>query len=326
MSRLFFEDFLPGSVDLPGSVTVSRDDILAFAREYDPQPFHLDEEAAQQAFAAGLIASGWHSCALMMRLVAEGLLLDSSCMGAPGIEEVRWMKPVRPGDTLRARCTTLDTKTSRSRPEMGLVHFRLELLNQREEVVLDQVNWIIFGRRDGVASSEAGDKPVTPAGGAAPSASPAPDGPAADGSEDLGSHRFEAEEIIRFARAFDPQPFHIDPDAAARSHFGGLCASGWHTAAVWMRLMVEHRRRASQAAIARGETATTLGVSPGFSDLRWLKPVYAGDTVSYASALLEERPSASRPGWSVVSRRNTGTNQKGERVFEFTGKVFQRSA
>lgn len=326
MPKLFFEDFAPGSVDLPGSITLGRDDVVAFAREYDPQPFHLDEEAAQQTFAGGLIASGWHSCALMMRLLADGLLLGSSCMGAPGIEEVRWLGPVRPGDTLVARCTTLDTKTSRSRPEMGIVQFRLELFNQRKEAVVSQTNWIMFGRRDAAPHQSADETSRSPDAaqfGSRTGSALSIDGPGADEVHDLGSHRFDAEEIIRFARAFDPQPFHIDPEAAARSHFGRLCASGWHTAAMWMRLMVDHRQRSSRAMLARGESPAALGVSPGFTDLRWLKPVYAGDTITFASRLLEKRPSATRPGWGLVSHRNTGDNQHGERVFEFTGKVFQ---
>lgn len=328
MCKLAFEDFAPGTQDLPGSTTVTRDDIVGYAREYDPQPFHLDEEAAQKTFAGGLIASGWHSCAIMMRLVAGGLLLDSSCMGAPGIEEVRWAKPVRPGDTLRARCTTLGTRVSRTRPEMGFVHFRLELLNQRQETVLSQVNWIMFGRRDVLAALPAGEQQSSGKAedSARPNGSAVSEGLAPAEAHDLGSHRFDADEIIRFARAFDPQPFHIDSEAAARSHFGALCASGWHTAAVWMRRMVEYRRRVSAEMLARGEQPPTLGVSPGFTDLRWLKPVYAGDTIAYASTLLEERPSASRPGWSLTSSRNTGVNQRGERVFEFTGKVFVKAA
>jgi acyl dehydratase len=329
MSKVAFEDFAPGTQDLPGSTTVTRDDIVAYARAYDPQPFHLDEEAAQKTFAGGLIASGWHSCAMLMRLVADGLLLDSTCMGAPGIEEVRWLKPVRPGDTVRARCTTLGTRVSRSRPEMGFVHFRLELLNQRQEMVLSQVNWIMFGRRDASAVPSPGEERSSgkPEASARPNGSAVPEraAPPAE-AHDLGSHHFDPEEIIRFARAFDPQPFHIDSDAAARSHFGALCASGWHTAAVWMRRMVEYRRRAAEAMLARGEQPPALGVSPGFTDLRWLKPVYAGDTIAYASTLLDERPSASRPGWSLASSRNTGVNQHGERVFEFTGKVFVKGA
>ncbi len=141
-------------------------------------------------------------------------------------------------------------------------------------------------------------------------------------TRDLGGYTFAADEIIRFAKQFDPQVFHVDPEAAKRSHFGGLCASGWHTAAVWMKLMVDFRRRAREATLARGERPGELGPSPGFKDLRWLKPVYAGDTISFASTFVEKRPSASRPGWGLAFHRNTGDNQHGERVFEFTGAAF----
>src|SRR5581483_11620241 len=99
----------------------------------------------------------------------------------------------------------------------------------------------------------------------------------------LGSHLFTAAAIKSFAGRFDPQRFHVDEDEAKRSHFGALCASGWHTAVVWMRLMVEFRAREAAARIARGEKAATIGPSPGFRELKWLKPVYAGDTISYES-------------------------------------------
>src|SRR5919112_4118828 len=100
-----FEDLPPGVTESFGPLTVSKDDILAFAREFDSQPFHVDEIAAKDSFIGTLIASGWHTCSINMRLVAEGFLLDSTSMGAPGIEEVKWLKPVRPDDTLRSRMT-----------------------------------------------------------------------------------------------------------------------------------------------------------------------------------------------------------------------------
>jgi acyl dehydratase len=139
---------------------------------------------------------------------------------------------------------------------------------------------------------------------------------------DLGRHRFTAEEIKAFARRFDPQPFHLDEAAAARSHFGALCASGWHTAATWMRLLVEHQRREDEALGARGEPAAALGPSPGFRELKWLRPVYAGDSVSYATEVIARRPSNSRPGWGLMSLRNTGVNQKGEPVISFVSTAF----
>jgi acyl dehydratase len=139
---------------------------------------------------------------------------------------------------------------------------------------------------------------------------------------DLGRHTFSAADIKAFARRFDPQPFHVDEAAAARSHFGALCASGWHTAAVWMRLMVEHQRREDAARRGRGEQVAELGPSPGFRELKWLKPVYVGDTVSYATEIIETRPSNSRPGWGLIMLRNTGVNQRGEPVISFVSVAF----
>jgi acyl dehydratase len=138
-------------------------------------------------------------------------------------------------------------------------------------------------------------------------------------TDELGSHTFTAGEIKAFARQYDPQPFHLDEEAARDSAFGALCASGWHTAAIWMRLMV--RRRQEEEAAATGPSAR-LGPSPGFRDMKWLKPVYAGDTITYASTLVDKRPSGSRPQWGLVTHRNTGVNQKGELVFEFQATAF----
>jgi acyl dehydratase len=138
----------------------------------------------------------------------------------------------------------------------------------------------------------------------------------------LGSHTFLADDIKAFAARFDPQPFHLDETAAARSHFGALCASGWHTAAVWMRLMVEHQRSHDAARRRRGEPVAALGPSPGFRELKWLKPVYAGDTISYATEIVETRPSNSRPGWGLITLRNTGINQRGEPVISFISVAF----
>jgi acyl dehydratase len=139
---------------------------------------------------------------------------------------------------------------------------------------------------------------------------------------DIGRHTFTAEDIKSFATRFDPQPFHLDEEAAARSHFGALCASGWHTACVWMRLMIEYRRREDEERRARGEAVAQLGPSPGFRDLKWIKPVFAGDTVSYGIEILETRPLNSRPGWGMIFTRNTGLNQHGEPVISFISSAF----
>jgi acyl dehydratase len=138
---------------------------------------------------------------------------------------------------------------------------------------------------------------------------------------ELGSHTFTAEDIKAFASRYDPQAFHIDEEQAARSHFGGLCASGWHTGAVCMRLIVLAEQREAQAQRARGEAVPKLGPSPGVRDLRWHKPVYAGDTISYAAEIKELRD-ASLPGYGLVVSQTTGTNQAEELVYSALGAVF----
>ena len=139
---------------------------------------------------------------------------------------------------------------------------------------------------------------------------------------EVGRHTFTADNIKAFARRFDPQLFHLDEAAAARSHFGALCASGWHTAAVWMRLMVEHQRSEDDARRARDEPVAVLGPSPGFRELKWLKPVYVGDTITYSTEVIETRASSSRPDWGLMTIRNTGVNQKGEPVISFISVAF----
>jgi acyl dehydratase len=139
---------------------------------------------------------------------------------------------------------------------------------------------------------------------------------------EIGRYTFTAEAIKAFAARFDPQPFHLDEAAAARSPFGRLAASGWHTTYVWMRLLIEHRRREDAARLARGEPVAVLGPSPGFRALQWLKPIFAGDTISYATETIEKRPSLSRPQWGIVTARNSGTNQNGEPVLSFLSTAF----
>jgi acyl dehydratase len=141
-------------------------------------------------------------------------------------------------------------------------------------------------------------------------------------ASDIGRHTFTAEEIKAFAGRFDPQPFHLDEAAGARSHFGALCASGWHTACVWMRLLITYRRREDEQRRARGEAVAQLGPSPGFRDLKWLKPVHAGDTISYATEVVEMRPLNARPGWGIIFVRNVGVNQRGEPVISFISSAF----
>jgi len=135
---------------------VTREEIVAFAAEYDPQPMHLDEQAARATLLGGLVASGWHSCCILMRMLTDNFLVDASFMGAPGVEEVRWLAPVRPGERITARATVLETRASRSRPDMGFVKFRFELIGPSDQPVMSLVVSPMFGRRTATASPELG--------------------------------------------------------------------------------------------------------------------------------------------------------------------------
>jgi acyl dehydratase len=139
---------------------------------------------------------------------------------------------------------------------------------------------------------------------------------------EVGRHTFNADEIKTFARRYDPQLFHLDEAAAAASHFGALCASGWHTAVVWMRLTVDHRRGLADAARTRGEPVAGIGPALGFREMKWLKPVYAGDTIAYKTEVIETRASVSRPGFGLMTIRSTGANQNGEPVISFVSTTF----
>lgn len=138
----------------------------------------------------------------------------------------------------------------------------------------------------------------------------------------IGSFAFTADNIKAFAAKFDPQAFHLDEEAGRNSIFGGLAASGWHVCAVWMKVMVADFQREAAARAARGEPAVSPGPSPGFRNLKWIKPVLAGDTLSYEWEAISTRASDTRPEWGLVNFFNTGTNQRGERVFSFEATVF----
>jgi len=139
---------------------------------------------------------------------------------------------------------------------------------------------------------------------------------------EFGSYLFTKENIVRFAQKYDPQPFHLDEEAAKKSLFGGLCASGWHTGAACMRKIVDFNKAQYEAAIAHGEKPLPGGPSPGFKNLKWLKPVFAGDTVTYSSEITELRESATRPQWGIMFAKIIGVNQNGERVYEFDSSAF----
>jgi acyl dehydratase len=146
-AKYYWEDFKPGDTFPMGERLIDRDEVMAFARDFDPQPFHIDEEAARRSMYGGLIASGWHTVAMVMRMMCESYLNQSASLGSPGVDNVRWLKPVRPGDTIRAQRTVLESRASQSRPEMGLVKTRWEVFNQDGELVMTMEGYGMFQRR-----------------------------------------------------------------------------------------------------------------------------------------------------------------------------------
>ena len=140
----------------------------------------------------------------------------------------------------------------------------------------------------------------------------------------LGEHTFTEDDIIAFARQYDPQPFHVDPIAARDSLFGGLVASGWHTASIWMRLMADYQRRQAREGheLAPGERQPRFGISPGFKQLRWLQPVRPGDTLRFSARITGKTRLNSRPEWGLIDSRNEAVNQNGALVMSFIGQVF----
>lgn len=146
--RWAYEDFVVGNTILIGEKHVTAEEIIEFASEFDYQPMHLDEEAGKASILGGLAASGWHTCCIFMKMMCDGFLLDSTSQGSPGIDYVRWKKPVLAGDTLTGRSTVTARRMSTSRPGLGFVTVKHELINQNGAVVLELLNTGMFLSRE----------------------------------------------------------------------------------------------------------------------------------------------------------------------------------
>jgi acyl dehydratase len=143
----FYEDYVPGAVHRFGSIAVEEDEVIAFARRFDPQPFHVDREAARSGPFGGLIASGWHTAGLMMRLMDDHFVSKTASLGSPGVDQLRWLKPVRPGDQLSVQVTIISAAPSRSRPDRGAITISVEVFNQIEEAVMSMTAVMLIKRR-----------------------------------------------------------------------------------------------------------------------------------------------------------------------------------
>ena len=156
MSTLTFEDFPPGRFGTFGPRHVTREEILSFAAEFDPQPMHLDEEAAKQSLLKGLSGSGWHLCSIMMRMMVDGFMGRAASLGSPGVNEVRWLAPLRPGDDLLLDVEVMEARVSSSRPETGIVMFRSTVRNAAGQALCEMVSPIIIGRRGSTSAGRGG--------------------------------------------------------------------------------------------------------------------------------------------------------------------------
>ena len=154
----FFEDYVVGDVHESGRIVAEEDEMIAFARRFDPQPFHIDAQAAEECGFGGLIASGWYTAGLSMRLMVDHFISRAASLGSPGTEKIRWLKPVRAGDTLSVRVTILETQRSSSKPDQGFVRGLCEMLNQHGEVVMTMKTVGLFRCRDGSVPAEDGNK------------------------------------------------------------------------------------------------------------------------------------------------------------------------
>jgi acyl dehydratase len=152
--KYYWEDLAVGSQRELGSVSPTKEQIIAFATQFDPQPFHVDEEAARESLFGGLCASGWHTCAMTMRLMVDNFLRESASLGSPGLESLKWLKPVFPGDTLSLRHTILESRAMSKRPDVGLVRTAWELVNQHGDKVLYMDGYGMFRRRYPASATE----------------------------------------------------------------------------------------------------------------------------------------------------------------------------
>jgi acyl dehydratase len=337
--RIHLEDIEVGRKVAFGDLTVSKDEIVAYARAFDPQPIHLDEEAAKNSMVGGLCASGFHSCALLMRMLADDVLANGTSLGSPGIDEVKWMKPVRPDERLTARFLCTSKRALASRPHVGIAKLLLEMLNPDGDVVMSWDSNQLLKVRHPAAAAAPGE---TARSESRPPLVSLWDLPGAEPdrtsnfyedrhegeSYSLGQHTFTREDVIAFARQFDPQAFHLDDEAAKRSLFGRLSASGWHTTSIWIRQFVRYRQAIERGMAERGVRPAQWGPSPGFRNLRWLKPVFPGDTIEFRGRIDSMSDWRSRPDRGLVETENQGRNQHGEIVFAIRGRILaeKRSA
>lgn len=330
--KLYFEDFSAGMTVECGARAVTTEEAIAFAEAYDPQPMHVDPVSAETTLLGGLALSGWQTCGIGQRVLVDGFLGRVACLGSPGVASVRWRRPARPDSPIAGRLHTRTVRPSKSRPEIGFVLVDYTLSQDGEPICIEDFTFIVASRFAGSlgggppANGPAEDTPwsdsVSPEALAWGEAGDVPLGQAVD----LGEVTLSDEDIIEFARAYDPQAFHLDEAAGAASLFGGLAASGWQLTALWSgRLQAGLRRAMADLPPSRRAAVDGLfGPSPGFSKLVWKRPALAGDRLRFFTKPVAIEPHEKRDDWVVLESVNGAINQTGALVFQFDGRVMMR--
>jgi acyl dehydratase len=303
---LYFEDFPVGKTFGIGRTDISATQIDSYAAAFDPRP--RANGGIQPA------ASPIQLCAILMRLNFDGWMSGTAARGAPGVDEVVWQQPAHAGQPLNGRARVLNARVSHSKPELGFVQFRYELIDDQGKLAIAQTNYVMFARRnaDGVTERPTQKKKPETAAAQAEAAHAMPkewNVHALGKRVATGTTHFTRDDIIAFARVYDPQSFHVDEVAAKSGPFGALAASGWHTASAWMNAYV---RACDQSGLNPGRLLS-------MTDLRWLRPTYAGDTIAWDFTPIDIAPNGAAE--AILTSRNSGANQDGVPVFEFTAKM-----
>ncbi len=316
--ELCWEDFAPGQVFPLGRHEMARDQIVEFATRYDPQAFHLDEEAGRQSLLRGQAASGWHTCAALMRMLGEGLLARSRYRGLQAVDEIKWRRPVRPGDVLTGRAACIGRNIGSAGPGLGSVGFHCEALDAGGEPVMSWHAHLVFERRSSGATAPATvnlDRHSTVVRNPGNHRIKFFEDLDCGDEIELGPYRFATDEALAFRRDFDN--LHPHPLAAGDR----LAVSNWQVLGGWMNRLVAHYERAGAELRAMSLPVPRLGPSPGLRSLRWQRPVYAEDVVAFTCWAERKSQLPAVPGWGLLLAGGEGRNQSGELVVRFVAQL-----
>lgn len=322
MSRSFWDDIQTGGqLDL-GSVDVSQNDIVRFASEFDAQPFHTDEEAARATLLGGLSASGWHTCTLIMRLLEEAIARHSGVLEAAGLDDIIWLKPVRPGDVLSGRICWSREATCSCGSGARVRGADIGVRNQHGEVVMQWRMSCLIAPPTDPRREIPQDCPIRK--GRAARVLPRPGDHAikyfedvAPGDEiELGEYAFTMDRIADFRARYGPGSAHDETIHSGIAYGGRETALAWHVTAVWMHCIVRYYEHQAARLRREAKPVPLLGPAVGVKHLRWHLPVGLGETITFR-AWAERKMEISRPDWGLLVVGAVGENRRGDTVVSF---------